>query len=143
MKNSLMRTMIAVAALSVAAGTVSAQTLNVQIPMSFRVGEATMAAGDYQIRISGGNHGNYLVYVRNAATRVSTVTLPVGMGDAPKAWLKDGSPKMSFACAGEHCTLTALWNGEGASALHFRSSEHPSVEARGLTVVTLALVKAR
>jgi len=143
MKNSLMRTMIAVAALSVAAGTVSAQTLNVRIPMSFSVGESTMAAGDYQIRIAGANSGSYLVYVRNTATRVSTVTMPAGSGDAPKAWLKDGSPRMSFACAGEHCTLTSLWNGEGVSALRFRNREQPSVEARGLTVVTLALVKAR
>jgi hypothetical protein len=143
MKSSLMRTMIAVAAVAVAAGTVSAQTLTAKIPMSFSVGDAKMAAGDYQIRIANGNSASYLVYIYNRATQAATVTMPAGSGDVPKAWLKNGSPRMSFACAGGHCTLTELWNGEDVSAYHFRSRELRSIEARGMTVVTLALVKAR
>ena len=143
MKSSLMRTMIAVAALAVAAGTVSAQTLKAKIPMSFSVGDANMAAGDYQIRIANGNTATYLVYVHNTETGKSVMALPAGAGDVRKAWLKDGTPRMTFACGGGHCTLTELWSGQGASAYHFRSRELPSIEARGMTLVTLALVKAR
>jgi hypothetical protein len=143
MKSSLMRTMIAVAAVAVAAGTVSAQTLTAKIPMSFSVGDAKMAAGDYDIRIGNGNSATHVVYIYNRATRAAAVTMPFGSGDAPKAWLKDGSPRMSFACGSGHCTLTELWNGEGVSAYRFRSRELPTVEARGMTTVTLALVKAR
>jgi hypothetical protein len=143
MKSSLMRTMIAVAAVAVAAGTVSAQTLTAKIPMSFRVGEANMAAGNYQIRVATGNSGSSVFYLYNTATQAGTMALPGGSGDAPKAWLKDGSPRMSFACAGGHCTLIELWNGEGVSAYRFRNRELPAVEARGMTVVTVALIKAR
>ncbi|HWD00338.1 MAG TPA: hypothetical protein VG456_26455 [Candidatus Sulfopaludibacter sp.] len=142
MKTSTLRSMIVVAALAVAAGTVSAQTMNVRIPMSFRAGDTGMAAGDYQVHLASGISGVPVVYLRNAETLKSVILMPPVRSDAPKAWLQDGTPRLSFTCADSSCTLTKMWNGDGGTAYGFNTPKLPSIQARDLTTITLAMVKA-
>ena len=143
MKSSLTCTMIAVAALAVAAGSASAQTLKAQIPMSFRVGAKAMTAGNYEVQVNTGNTATAIVKLYNVDNKSGVLTMPIAVKDVPKEWLKDGSPRLSFACVNGSCELAQLWNGEGQAAFGFYHRETNSIQARGTTTVTLAMVKAR
>ena len=54
MKSSTIRTMIAAAALAVAAGTASAQTYKAEIPVSFRAADKLMLPGSYEVKVNRG-----------------------------------------------------------------------------------------
>jgi hypothetical protein len=135
----MMRWMIATAALVVAAGSASAQTFKAEIPMSFRVGNALMTPGTYDIKLSDGGAKYFLV--RNRETSEGAMVLTGAQQDAPKAWVKDGAPRMSFTCGSKTCTLSTVWTGQDAFAYRVHPSESNNVEARSATTVTLAMVR--
>jgi hypothetical protein len=142
MKNTWMNTMIAAAALAVAAGsTASAQTFRAEVPMAFQIAGKTMEAGSYDVRVANGDH---LVVVRNRATHESALVAKGAQADAPKAWVDAGEPMIAFECANGSCSLRKLWVG-ASSAYVFPGPKAPSgnVVASRTEVVTLALVRAR
>lgn len=116
MKSMTTKWMITAAALAIASGVASAQTLKADIPFAFRAGEKVMAPGNYTIRVSSEHH--YLV-ISNYETKQHSM-LPTGVpGDPNKAWAAKGEPVMSFECGVGRCELTRLWTGPGTSALSF------------------------
>jgi hypothetical protein len=116
MKSMTAKMMITAAALAIASGVASAQTLKAEIPFAFRAGEKVMAPGNYTVRIS--SEHRYLV-ISNYETKQHSM-LPTGIpGDPNKAWAAKGEPVMSFECGTSRCELTRLWSGPGTPALSF------------------------
>ena len=144
MKTSTMKWMIAVAALTVAAGSASAQTYKAEIPMSFRVGDKLMAPGSYQISMAGGVSRQVICF-QNLASWDAGVVVPTVKGDAPTAGRQAGKPRVSFECLGNACRLSGMWNGRDRSAYVFPASKPRArdLEAPETTVVTLAMIKVR
>ncbi|SPE35415.1 conserved exported hypothetical protein [Candidatus Sulfopaludibacter sp. SbA3] len=140
MNTSTMRLIMAAAALVVAAGSASAQTLKAEIPMSFHAAGKVLPAGSYEIRQLQTAGGAYVV-VRSLAT-YNSVVLPQGVkGDAPKAWRADGSPRLAFECLGSTCSLQRMWNGRDEYAYKFPTPKaHGDIAARETKVITLAMV---
>ncbi len=141
MKTMTTRWMIAAAALAVAVGSASAQSYRVEIPMAFRAADKLMAPGKYQIAVDN-RMGQKIVSVRSLDTDSAVLVVTAPGPDASKAWRQAGSPKVSFDCLGNTCTLSQLWNGRDSFTYAFPSRELPSVQAERATVVTLALIKA-
>ena len=142
MKTLTMRSMIAVAALAVAAGSASAQTYKAEIPMSFSAGNTQMAPGSYDFRVVTGSSGHAFIVVHKADGSATAMLLPIVGLDAPKAWQKEGKPKIGFNCLGRTCTLAQLWNGRDVSVYAFPARKLPPSEAARLEVVTVGLTKA-
>ena len=143
MKSPMVRLMIAAAALVVAVGTVSAQTYKAEIPMAFRAAGKLMTPGSYEIRVTH-NSATQMVYVRNTGANSAVLLLAQGMNDAPKEWRQAGDPKLAFACTGDACSLTRMWNGFDAFTYDFpspRKSAGNLASAR-LETVTLSMIKA-
>ena len=110
----LLNITLAVAGLTFAAGSVSAQpTLKAEIPFAFHVGKSLMQPGEYQVRplaSAGGTHAFVLTnYDRNRSAIVphATQTSP------SKQWASSASPKLSFRCIDGYCELAQLWTGQG------------------------------
>jgi hypothetical protein len=143
MKSSTMRLMIAAAALVVAAGTASAQTYKAEIPMAFRAAGKLMTPGSYEIRVSR-NSATELVFVRNTDTHGGVILQAQVKADPPKEWLQAGNPKLAFACTGNACTLTRMWDGSDSYAYGFPTPKAPAGDlvAQRLEFVTLSMIKA-
>ena len=107
MTTTTLRTMIAVAALAVAAGSASAQTYRAEVPMAFQAGGKTLAAGSYEVRMGSGAVGQMIV-IYSPATKTSAALVSVVRADAPKDWLAAGSPWIRFEQAGRVCSLRNL-----------------------------------
>ena len=105
---------VAAAALAMAAGTASAQTLKAEIPFAFEVAGKTLPAGRYDVSQIETNVYN----LRSTDNRNSVLAEPIARQDPQKAWRISGKPKLAFACSGERCRLVELWNG-GATADRF------------------------
>jgi hypothetical protein len=142
MKTLTMRSMIAVAALAVAACSASAQTYKADIPMSFSAGNQQMAPGSYEFQVASGSAGRAYIAVRKTDGSAAVMLLPIAGADAPKAWQKEGKPKIAFECLGKACSLARLWNGQDVSVYAFPSRKLPKAEAERLAVVTVGLTRA-
>ena len=138
MKTLTTNLMIAVAALAAAAGSASAQTYKAEIPMGFRAGKTVMAPGSYVIRVLTGVNGVAHIAVENRATATTALLLPIPGSDAPKAWRKEGSPKISFACADRTCSLARLWNGRDLVTYEFATPKLPAAERAAIVTFTMA-----
>jgi hypothetical protein len=117
MKTLTTNLMLAAAALAIAAGSASAQTMKADIPFSFRVGNTLMSAGSYDVNIDTGARA-YFVF-RNADTRQIAFVAERSTGDVRKEWKADGAPKLSFDCVGSRCALREAWSGSGALSHQF------------------------
>jgi len=118
MKNSTMRMMVAAAALTVAAGVVSAQTYKAEVPLAFRAGDKLMQPGAYNVQVtltSGIAH----VMVRNEDNGATAILVPTYGSDAPKAWRAAGKPVFAFECIDDHCMLRTLWSGSDLATYRF------------------------
>jgi hypothetical protein len=136
MKGSTMRTMIAAAALAVAAGTASAQTYKAEIPMTFRAAGTLMLPGAYEIRVRLGTAGTPQVVVRNADNGRQIVLLPTLGSNAPKAWQAAGKPVFAFECADGQCALRRIWTGNDLTTYRVPGSmaSRPEKQAAELLV---------
>jgi hypothetical protein len=121
MKRFILNTTMAVAALAVAAGTVSAQTMRAEIPFAFRVGNQVMQPGQYRVALVQNGSGVPLLSVANIGDRRSVLLMALYQNDVPKGWAAAGLPKLSFACGEGFCTVNRAWVGEGP-ALTFGST---------------------
>jgi len=134
MKSSTMTMMIAAAALTVAAGSASAQSFKAEIPLTFKAGNAVMVPGSYAVNVSGDGK---LIQIRNAETQKSVVMLSVPGGDVPKAWRATDKPVISFACVEGSCSLSRMWNGKDSSDYRFPAPRNAHGERVAELVVTL------
>ena len=129
MKRLAMNMTLAVAALTVAAGTASAQTMKAEIPFAFRVGKQVMQPGEYRVNVRYTNAGSQLLYVATREGNRTVVLSPAYRKDAPKDWTAAGLPKLSFACGEGPCTIERVWTGDG-DALNFYTPRGKNGEPR-------------
>ena len=120
MKSLTTNCMIAVAALAVAAGSASAQTLRADIPFTFRAGKSVLTPGTYKVNLSIATNREFLS-MRNTDTGVSILLATFNRGDASRALREKGVPALSFDCNGTRCALRELWTGVDSTSYHFRA----------------------
>jgi hypothetical protein len=138
MKNLTKNMTIAAAALLVAVGAVQAQTIQAEVPFSFRVAGTVLPAGEYRVETTPSHGGAPIFWLVNADAQRSVVTMtyPAISGKL------DGDPKLTFECSGARCSLVQLSSGQGKT---YRFS-HPSLgreESTRVAVIRAVLVKAR
>ena len=108
MKSLPTKTMLAAAALVVATGAASAQSLKADIPFAFRISGTVMVAGTYEVNTTGDGSGSRMLRLWNADTHQSVLALPSYLNLNTK-W--DGAAKLVFECGGGPCALIEVWNG--------------------------------
>jgi hypothetical protein len=126
MKKLTTKVMIAVAALVVAAGAVSAQpqtTMTAQIPFEFRAGNQVMAPGTYRVDSLDIGSSTKIFRLLDVNLRRSIVVLPQAQVDPEKRTVP-GRPGLVFACIDGRCVLAELWAGTESYAYTFR---HPKL----------------
>jgi hypothetical protein len=141
MKTFTMNTIIAVAALAVAAGNASAQTYKADIPMAFRAFDAVMAPGSYEFSLVSGASGRAILVIRNVNSHDAVTVAPFPGTDAPKAWRAAAHPLIGFACYGRACAIQQLWDGTSQSTLAIPVRKLPAAEAERASLVTLSLAR--
>ena len=134
---SLTNSLIAAAALMVAAGNAPAQSLKAEIPFSFRAGGAMMNAGSYQVVTNPYGFGTPMIRLYNENDHKSAI-LPVMQSDAPKEWVASGKPKISFECIEGRCSLARVWK-EGRDALHVDAPRRDPRTVGAIQIITLEL----
>ncbi|HTS67029.1 MAG TPA: hypothetical protein VMH28_33620 [Candidatus Acidoferrales bacterium] len=134
MKSFTSKLMITAAALVVATGVASAQSLKAEIPFAFRAGGKLMAPGTYQVADSDSKR--YLV-LHNYEAKASVIMIPALLKDPPKAWAAKGDPVIAFACGTGPCELAEIWSASGYPAMTFSRGKSGSVEQASLTEIRL------
>jgi len=122
MKKLTTRFMIATAALVVAAGAASAQTMTAAIPFEFRAGDQVMAPGTYRVDVSRAT-GSPIFRLLNVDSGGSAALIAQAPQDPQKAWIAEGSPKLAFACTSGSCALAEIWDGASS---HYAYTFHGS-----------------
>jgi hypothetical protein len=136
MKRSLTHLMVTAAALAVAAGMASAQTLKADIELTFRAGSTVMQPGQYVVTVDSQSR---TVWFHNLDTKQSVILAPIG-DDAPKAWVAAAKPVVAFSCGEEgKCTLTGMWDGRDSYAYKFLS---PRAHNEKVAQVLIPLTRA-
>jgi hypothetical protein len=137
MKNLTKNTMIAAAALVVAAGMAQAQTIKAEVPFSFRASGTVMPAGEYCISRSA--VGSRIFQLTNIDSHRSILAVPYATNDQ-----KPGSPEASltFECGGAHCALVQVANGSG-QAYALESPKLGRDEETRVAVIRAVVVKGR
>ena len=110
MKRAFTRLMTIAAVTALTAGIAATQSLQANIPFTFRAGNDTLPAGTYRVSLAGTY--DQLVTLRNFDSSRSMVLLASGETPAPHSWSRTGYPKLIFECT-DRCTLTKLWTGSG------------------------------
>ena len=141
MKRYTTTLMFAAAALAVAAGSASAQTLKAEIPFAFRAGGVLMAPGTYTVTPQH-SAGSTAYMLANKETGNGVILAHYVSADASKAWRGAGSPKLGFECAGTHCALRTLWNGTDRSAHNFLGPKPTGDEPTRMAEVRLTPLKS-
>ena len=113
MKRSTKNMTLVVAALTIAAGTVSAQTMKAEIPFAFRVGTKLMQPGEYLVRPLAMSSGTPMFTLANFDARKTIIAVPSTRVTPSKEWTNAGLAKLSFVCVEDSCSLTRLWSGDG------------------------------
>lgn len=113
MKSSTKTMTLAIAAVAMAAGTVSAQTMKAEIPFAFRVGKQIMQPGEYRVHVLPNRSGVPILALANRETNQSALVVSAYRNAPSKAWAAAGNAKLSFTCGAGPCTLTRAWSGEG------------------------------
>jgi hypothetical protein len=110
--------MFAAAALTIAAGSATAQVLKAEIPFAFRAQSVRMAPGSYTVSVL-----HLMSSTRFVLSNVDdgrSVILPSAIpGDASKAVQAAGVPRLSFECVGHDCVLRSLWPAIDRTAYRF------------------------
>jgi len=97
------------AAVVLAAGSASAQTLKADIPFTFHAAGKVMSPGTYQV-IAASNAASRYVLLRNNDTKESVLAM-YSPRDAAKELAARGTPGMQFECSGARCALREIWSG--------------------------------
>jgi hypothetical protein len=118
MKKLTTKVMIATAALMVAAGVASAQTMTAQISFEFRAGSQVMAPGTYQVDNLNTQTGIPIYRLLDVNSHRSIALLAQARVDPEKGWAA-GNPKLLFACTSGSCVLAELWSGSESNAYTF------------------------
>jgi len=133
----LTNSLMAAAALLVAAGSAQAQNLKAEIPFSFKAGVSMMSPGTYQVMINPSGTTSPMIRLYNESERKGVLLL-VSWRDAAKEWVAAGVPKISFECVEGRCSLAQVWRG-GRDALHVDALRHDRRTVGAVQIITLEL----
>ena len=112
MTNFTKKMMIAAAAVVVASGVASAQTMKAEIPFTFQAGKsAPMAAGTYHISSIYHATGTAMFRLASEDGHTAILLVPNGAGDPKAEWEAAGNPLLNFECGANRCALVGLWTG--------------------------------
>jgi len=142
MKNFIKKSLIAAAAMTVAAGIASAQSLKVEIPFSFRAGQTMMAPGTYQLRANSNTLHTAAIQIRRYGHGGGIMML-ANAGDVAKQWVAAGVPKVEFSCIEGRCTLAKVWDGTSHDAMEVRPATRDLQENASLSVITLSAIRVK
>jgi ABC-type amino acid transport substrate-binding protein len=131
---SLTKLMIAAAALAVATGAASAQTMTADIPFAFRAGDQVLPAGEYRVEVTSPHN---LVILSNFKEKRSAILIAQSAAGAPKDWRAAGTALMSFECGASRCTLTQMWSGYDTPVLNLPHGKRTIGEPAPLTLIRL------
>jgi hypothetical protein len=115
MKKLTTRFMIATAALVVAAGAASAQTMTASIPFEFHAGGRVMEPGTYRADLSRSS-GAPITRLLNSHSGEQVIVLGQIPVDPQKAWTASGEGRLVFECTSGRCALAEIWAGSGSQA---------------------------
>jgi hypothetical protein len=132
--------MITAAALAVAAGSASAQSLKADIPFTFHTANATMSPGTYVITVQY-SAGRQFLLMRNADTGAGAMLTQYVDAVASKAMEWDNTAKLTFECARRACVLRELWKGGGSGGFQFLGPKLPRNEDTHIAEVALTGMK--
>jgi len=118
MKKLTTNLMIATAALVVAAGVASAQTMTAGIPFEFRAGSQVMAPGTYQVQRLPTQTGISIYRLLDVDSHRSIVLLAQASVSPRKGWTEENA-KLVFACTDGSCALAELWSGSESHGYAF------------------------
>ena len=139
MKNLTKNTMIAAAALVVAAGVVQAQSIKVEVPFSFRAAGALMPAGEYWVGPMGSGRGIPIFQLSNVDANRSIMAMPYVTENRASGSYE---ASLTFQCASSQCALVKLANGSGQT-YRFASPGIGRDENSRVAVIRAVLVKGR
>ena len=142
MKKLTTRLTIAAAALMVAAGAASAQTLKAEIPFAFHVGNRIMEPGIYQVDNLATQSSSPVFRLLEARTHQVVIRMPQAAVDPEKTWTVTGSPKLVFACGDGRCDLAEVWAGSGSNAYTFRRPKLGKDYEASVTVIPMTRDKS-
>jgi hypothetical protein len=120
---------LAIAALAMAAGTVSAQSMKAEIPFAFRIGKKVMQPGEYRVSRHSGSSQAPMFTLSSLDSHQAAIAVASYRGVPSKEWADAGQAKLSFLCGDGPCTLTKVWAGEG-DAFTFHSAPPKDGDAR-------------
>jgi hypothetical protein len=129
---------LAAAALLLATGAASAQSLRADIPFAFHLGNTVLPAGTYDI--ADISHGAQPVLTLRNEHGPSALALPTSPQDPAKEWQADGRPRLAFEC-GETCTLVRVWEGGGHPAYELHRPKRSDMGIR-IAVIVMRTDKA-
>jgi hypothetical protein len=133
MKRYTMHMTLAVAALTIAAGTLSAQSLKAEIPFAFRVNGQLMQPGEYRVSLNHTTNGSPLLTVSSYEQKRTVIAMPINRNPVSKDWLQAGTPKLRFVCGEGACALNRIWTGEG-DAVDFRTRHGKDGELHAMEI---------
>jgi len=108
---TVLRTMVAAAAMVAGAAVGSAQTMLAEIPFAFEAGGAKMNPGSYQVRMIAG--GRAILRISDVERRHSALAVPLVTDSVSRP--RGSEPILSFQCGEGRCTLAGLWDGSTTS----------------------------
>uniref|UniRef100_Q01W58 Intracellular proteinase inhibitor BsuPI domain-containing protein n=1 Tax=Solibacter usitatus (strain Ellin6076) TaxID=234267 RepID=Q01W58_SOLUE len=115
MKRTAMNMTLAVAALALAAGTVSAQTMKAEIPFAFRVGNQVMQPGEYRVRLVSNTSSSPVLSLADFDGGNTALLVATTRSEASMEWKAAGFSKLRFSCGEGPCTITGIWMGQGST----------------------------
>lgn len=130
------RMMIAAATMAAAVGAASAQTMKAEIPFTFRVGNAVMRAGTYQVSVTYSMTGTPMLYLHTWEGNKAVLARAEETHDAPRAWRAAGNPVLAFQCGISRCSLAEAWDGK-RPAFQFAAPKLGRDEPTRMAVVAL------
>lgn len=142
MKNLTMKMMFAAATLVAAAGVASAQTLEANVPFTFRANGQVFAPGTYRIHMQRTLSGNPLIAIRGTDPHKQLLTSSYPDGPAKAAWQQSGKAVLSFECGVSRCQLTKLWMGSDGPTLRVPAPNLGKDEPARIAEVPMHLLKS-
>ena len=139
MKHLTMNSMLASAAVVLAAGSASAQTLKADVPFTFQAAGVVMAPGTYEIR--GGSKMAKFVVLRNTETK-NSVLMVYSSEDVSKELKSRGTPSLAFECSGARCAIREMWKGSETASYRFKGPKVASDGDSRIAMIPLTIVRA-
>src|SRR5437870_5034837 len=127
MKNLTMQTMVAAAALVVAGGVASAQSMKAEVPFRFQAAGAWMEPGTYTIHHISGSSATTIYRIGNLDTPGVVAAVPQYTMDRTTVNVDQG--KLVFECVAGQCALVQLWDSSRGFAYSFNRPKRSKAEA--------------